>query len=474
MPPETDVREFSSGAPWNLTFRVETDDGDLLCRLFRKDRRVAAVAVSQWAGERARTTDLESRDTVERNMARFAAHALCNATHRRVRCVIGVCSAALGQAQVAALSQTAYAVTRRAARELADERVRGQLDDRRSVYARLQHGMERVVEEITEFLSSPLVELMARHSAEVRASYREHFGNDVRLFAPLYLSNACCNDCAYCGFRRSAVFGRTRLRVEAAVEQADRLAGQGHRTIDLVTGEVTTDAFVAYVGETTRRILEETPIRRIHLNLGTLSPSQFGLLHAAGATGYHLYQETYDAGRYAEVHRSGPKRDMALRLDGAHRAATAGFDYVGLGILLGLHPLERDLAGVVRHAQLLRQDFPGVRIGFSLPRIRRTDEACSFQPAAPVDDESFAKALLFLRLRFPAASLALTTREAPALRDELISLGISRLSAGVSTAPGGYGGGPAHATAQFAIIDRRPLEQVAEAVRRSGCSPVYG
>jgi 2-iminoacetate synthase len=142
--------------------------------------------------------------------------------------------------------------------------------------------------------------------------------------------------------------------------------------------------------------------------------------------------------------------------------------------LLGLHPLEQDLAALVRHAEVLREDLPHVRLGFSLPRVRKVDEACGFSPAAPVDDERFAKALLYLRLRFPKASLTLTTRERPELRDRLIPLGISKLSAGVTTSPGGYADGPAAGRAQFRIDDPRSLAEITEVVRRAGRTPVCG
>lgn len=474
MPREIASRTFSSGAPWHLTCRVGTNDGDYLCRIARGDRRIAAIAVSRWRDGRALTSDAASCDAAERALARFAAHALCAATRRTVRCVTAVCTASLTEEQIADLSQNCYETTRRAARVLADDRIRDGLADPAAVHAGIGSGLDRVVREVEQFLSVPLARLLHEHLAAIRESYAEHFRNEVRLFAPLYLSSACSNDCAYCGFRRSARFTRARLGLDRALAEARELVDQGHQTIDLVTGEVPSDPFVDYVAEATRRILAETGIRSIHLNLGSLSTEQYRRLRAAGATGYHLYQETYDPQRYFEVHRSGPKRDMVSRLDGAHRAVRAGFEFVGLGVLLGLHPIEQDLAALVRHAELLREDFPHVRLGFSLPRVREAGKACGFVPAAPVDDQRFAKALLYLRLRFPKASLTLTTRERAELRDRLIPLGISKLSAGVTTSPGGYAKGAAAGRAQFRIDDERSLADIAEVVRRAGRTPVCG
>jgi 2-iminoacetate synthase len=195
-------------------------------------------------------------------------------------------------------------------------------------------------------------------------------------------------------------------------------------------------------------------------------------LRTAGASGYHLYQETYAPRTYFEVHERGLKHDMAYRLDGPHRAAAAGFESVGLGILLGLHPIHEDLAALAAHARVLIEDFPRLRIGFSLPRLQDVDSGCDYRAAAAVGDEEFVKAMLFLRLQFPHAHLTVTTRERPGLRDRLISLGVTKVSAGVSTAPGGYTLGRPGAV-QFDISDRRSLPDIVELVQRSGMIPTY-
>jgi 2-iminoacetate synthase len=304
------------------------------------------------------------------------------------------------------------------------------------------------------------------------AALADNFGNRVRVFAPLYLANACSNDCAYCGFRRSARFDRSRLSIEQAVQEAKYLAGLGHRTIDLVTGEIATDRFVDYVCEATRAILEATDIRRINLNLGALSTEQYRRLRSAGASGYHLYQETYAPRTYFEVHRRGLKRDLAYRLDGPHRAAEAGFESIGMGILLGLHAVREDLAALAAHARILIEDFPRLRLGFSLPRLQNVDAGCEYSAAAVVDDDEFVKAMLFLRLHFPCAHLTLTTRERPEVRDRLISLGVTKVSAGVSTAPGGYSL-DRPGVEQFDISDRRPLRAIVRLIQRSGGIPTY-
>ncbi|MFN7975538.1 MAG: radical SAM protein [Acidobacteriota bacterium] len=339
---------------------------------------------------------------------------------------------------------------------------------RGTLAARIRSGARRRVASVARSLATPLAALAEPRPA-VLASARG-FSGEVVLYAPLYLSSACLNDCAYCGFRKSLRIPRRKLSLDEAISEARVLESRGHRTIDLVTGEIPTDRFVAYVADVVTAIRGATAIRTINLNLGALLQDQLARLRDAGASAYHIYQETYDPGVYAAVHGPGPKRDMAFRLATAHRAAEAGFESVGLGILLGLAPLSEDLAALASHAALLRRTFPALGIGFSLPRIQDVELGPSFATPAPVGDAVFARAVLYLRTTFPRAHVSITTREAPAIRDALMRLGATKLSAGVSTAPGGYGA-PERA-GQFAISDHRSFDDVARAVRDAGLEPV--
>lgn len=325
--------------------------------------------------------------------------------------------------------------------------------------------------EVAAYLATPIETLRGADAALARRIGAERFGGRVRLYAPLYLSDACRNDCAYCGFRRSHRRRRVHLSLAQALDEARVLSARGLRSIDLVTGEVPTDPFVDQVARAVEAILASTPIERVNLNLGALTREQYGRLRSAGAAAYHLYQETYDPGVYRSVHRDGPKRDLAWRLEAPERALDAGFEALGLGILLGLGEPARDLAALAQHARRLRTARPDLALGFSLPRLVSADAGCEFRGAHPIDDALLERGLLFLRTRFPDAQLALTTREPAALRDALLPLGITRLSAGVSTAPGGYtlgGVGPE----QFRVGDGRTVEQVAAAVRDAGLEPV--
>jgi 2-iminoacetate synthase len=435
---------------------------DYLCRIHGGDNHIGAVALAQWLSGRLTTQYLIVSGHEERGIVVCAAHKLGMASRRNVSCIAGIHFDSLTSAQIEQIVQTAYMLIRKVAAQIEQHRFDEAL---LAPLCQLPHIASRTSEllhEVDEFLALDPDRVHDSVHAGIALTAAEIFGGRIKLFAPLYLSNACPNDCAYCGFRRSARIDRAHLLIEEAVQEAGLLATQGHRTIDLVT-----------VCDATRAILEATSIRCINLNLGSLSTEQFRRLKAAGASGYHLYQETYNCQTYFEVHRSGLKRDMAYRLDGPRRAVLAGFKSIGLGILLGLHPFRYDLAALAGHARILIEEFPQVRIGFSLPRLQGVDSDCRYSVAAPVNDEEFLRAMLFLRLKFPAADLTLTTRERPEIRDRLIPLGVTKVSAGVTTAPGGYTRGNKAGAIQFHISDPRSLAEMVDVIHHHGRTTVY-
>jgi 2-iminoacetate synthase len=326
-----------------------------------------------------------------------------------------------------------------------------------------------------------------RTRAVIAANSRSLPRDRVQFFAPLYLSSPCANDCTYCGFRRSSRTPRSMLGPEQLLEEALILARQGHRSIDLVTGEVPRDVFVDYVCRAVELVRARTPIERVHLNLGALSTAQYRRLHDAGAVGYHLYQETYDAEVYQAVHPAGPKRDMAWRLEAPARAASGGFESLGLGVLLGLAEPTEDLARLMEHAREVGRGRNELQLGFSLPRMQPAGPRSSPQtsalprpaeppgaggpPIVPVGDREFVKAMLFLASELPEAHLTLTTREPPSIRNLLLPLCITKASAGVSVRPGGYSG--RDAADQFEIRDRRSLPELVALVEAHGKRAVY-
>jgi 2-iminoacetate synthase len=468
---------LTSGGARSLTLTVERAGRDLLCLVHGGDAHVGSVALSEWREGRARTRCLSAEGHREEAIARHAAHTLCAAARCSVACVAGIHFDGVSRGDIESISSEAYALARRAGDRLRDERILAELRAPGSMYGRIAAGRSRFAHRLDEMSGTPVSEILETYGPEIAAGRAAGFGQAVRLFAPLYLSNACTNDCVYCGFRRSSSYERTRLTIEQAVSEASALHDRGIRALDLVTGEIPADPFVDYVCEVTASVLGRTGIRRVHLNLGSLSTGQYRRLREAGAAGVHVYQETYDPQAYLSTHRSGGKREMASRLEAPLRAAEAGFGYVGLGVLLGLADLATDLGSLAAHAACLREESPALEIGFSLPRVQEMDADPSYLPSRPVSDDDFVRAMLFLRLSDPTAHLTLTTRERPEIRDLLMRFGVTKLSAGVSTAPGGYAvsghGADNGAREQFHVADERTVGEIAAVVTGAGLVPVF-
>jgi 2-iminoacetate synthase len=338
------------------------------------------------------------------------------------------------------------------------------------------------------------LETLCRRS---QALTRQRFGRVIRFFAPLYLSNECVNNCKYCGFSRDNPILRVTLSVREAMEETRALRARGFRNILLVSGEHPKFVSDSYLAECVAALHTEVP--GISLELGPMTSDQYRPLVEAGAEGLVVYQETYDRAIYSDMHTSGPKRDFNWRLETPERGYAAGFRRLGIGALLGLGDWRREALCVAAHALFLSRHCWRAQLTISLPRLRPC--AGEFQPPTTMEERDLVQLVCAFRLLLPDAGLVLSTREPPKLRDGLIPLGITLISAGSHTEPGGYtgaGGGKTHhtrggrivsvaagaggrtpapgatnATGQFQIADERPPEEVAEPVRQLGYEPVW-
>ena len=321
---------------------------------------------------------------------------------------------------------------------------------------------------------------------------QQRFGRVIRLFAPLYLSNECINNCQYCGFSRDNPILRVTLAVDEVVREAKALAGQGFRNILLVAGEHPKFIPGGYLTNCIEALREDVP--SISLEVGPMETKEYQPLVQAGAEGLVVYQETYDREVYEDLHTSGPKRNFNWRLETPERAHTAGFRRLGIGALFGLSDWRRETLCLAAHAQyLLRHGWKAPLPG-SLPRRRPC--AGEFEPLTDFNDHALVQAICALRLFLPDAGIVLSTREPANLRDRLIPLGITTMSAGSHTEPGGYTGAgndnlhytergrikqlaanasewAANATSQFDIADTRKPSAVAETLTRLGYEPVW-
>lgn len=291
----------------------------------------------------------------------------------------------------------------------------------------------------------------------------------MRLFAPLYVSNACLSSCTYCGFSKGLDVARRTLTVEEVVAEAQVLVRQGFRHLLLVSGEHRVEVSKDYLVACLEALRPMVP--SLSVETQTWSDDTYARLVAAGLEGVVHYQETYDRARYAEVHTAGWKRDYDRRLASTERAAEAGLRRLGIGALLGLSGDWRaDVRAVAEHAVWLQKRYWRTEVTVSLPRIKAS--ASGFQPVAPVTDAEYIQAMAALRLVAPEAGIVLSTREPAVLRDGLVRIAVTTMSAGSSTEPGGYLT-PGSAQEQFAVSDDRTPAQVAAMLEVAGYEPVW-
>jgi 2-iminoacetate synthase len=330
-------------------------------------------------------------------------------------------------------------------------------------------------------------------AAKSRALTLRQFGRTMRLFAPLYLSNECINNCQYCGFSRDNPILRVTLPVAQVAAEARHLAAAGFRNILLVAGEHPKFVSNGYLADCIRTVREEAGVPGVSLEVGPMETHEYEPMVTAGAEGLVVYQETYDPATYAELHTAGPKRNFAWRLECPERAYAAGFRRLGIGALFGLHDWRKEALALAAHADYLLRHCWKAQISVSLPRLRPA--AGGFAPKYPLGDRELVQLLCALRVTFPQIGLVLSTRESPALRDALIPLGVTMMSAGSHTEPGGYtgaGGDDLHRTVrgrreetgalaagtlaegQFEIADDRSPLEIAQGLRaRHGLEPVW-
>jgi len=341
---------------------------------------------------------------------------------------------------------------------------------------------------LLEPASDAALEANATQAAQLT---RKHFGQTMRLFAPLYLSNECVNICKYCGFSRDNPILRTTLTLDQVETEARHLAAEGFRHLLLVAGEHPKFVSQGYLASCVARLLPFIP--SVSLEVGPLEADDYRPIVAAGAEGLVVFQETYDRAAYAELHTAGPKRDFDWRLDCPERAYAAGFRRLGIGALFGLAPWQEESLALAAHIDHLLRHCWKASLTVSLPRLRPA--AGGFAPKFPFTDRQLVQLITALRLAFPQIGLLLSTRETAELRDRLLPLGITTMSAGSHTEPGGYTGAGrdtlhrtekgkavaltssdgehATATVQFEISDDRTPAAVASRLRELGFEPVW-
>lgn len=313
--------------------------------------------------------------------------------------------------------------------------------------------------------AEPYLEQMAQKAHRLTL---QRFGNTILMYAPLYLSNLCTNGCLYCGFNATNQVPRQTLTLDEAEREARVLHDRGFRHLLLVTGEAPKAVDNDFLAAAVRRL--RPLFSSISIEVYPMDQAGYGQMVEAGVDGLTLYQETYDPVLYEKMHPFGKKRDYTFRLQAPEGAGEAGMRRIGIGALLGLGHFRVEGFFTGLHALYLSHRFWRTHLSVSFPRMRPAEGG--FSPLNPVSDRKFVQLLCALRLLLPDAGLVLSTRESAELRDNLLPLGVTQMSAGSSTAPGGYAS-PEESTRQFNISDERSVEEVTQMIRSKGYEAVW-
>jgi len=336
------------------------------------------------------------------------------------------------------------------------------------------------LEETAILLQTEDRELIREIHAAARSVKEGIYGNRLVIFAPLYISNHCANNCLYCGFRRdNKELNRVALTMEQIAGEVEVLEREGHKRLLMLCGEHPKRSGLDYFCEAIEtaygvKTAGGGEIRRINVEIAPLEVDEFRRLKATGIGTYVVFQETYHHATYKAMHPSGIKADYLWRLTAMHRAQEGGIDDVGIGALFGLADYKFDVLGMLSHAQQLEKDCGVGPHTMSIPRLEPAFNApAAIKPPKPVSDDEFKKLVAVLRLAVPYTGMILSTRESAELRGEVFSLGVSQISAGSRTNPGGYQDGEAFRAAQFNLGDTRTTDEVILDIIQRGHIPSF-
>ncbi|GHT36574.1 [FeFe] hydrogenase H-cluster radical SAM maturase HydG [Endomicrobiia bacterium] len=309
------------------------------------------------------------------------------------------------------------------------------------------------------------------------------YGKRVVLFVPLYISNFCANSCLYCGFAsNNKLTARKKLTFAEIKEQTEILLKRGHKRILMVAGEMASskeniDYYVGAVKAIYSADYESSRIKRVNVNVAPMSIENFKKLKESGIGTYQIFQETYHEATYRKLHVAGAKVDPDDRLDAIDNAFKAGIDDVGIGYLVGLYRSNFEILAMLMHIEYLEKTYDIGPHTISIPRIEPAPgSSYASKPEHPITDEEFKKIVAVLRLSVPYTGIIMSTREMAELRDALVNLGVSQISAESRVTPGGYEENSVHnekLERQFSVNDQRSLNEIVKSLLLQGFIPSF-
>jgi 2-iminoacetate synthase len=342
------------------------------------------------------------------------------------------------------------------------------------VYSKSNSDVERALQkekiDIEDFkalvspAAEPYLETMAMKS---RTATQKRFGKTIQFYIPLYLSNECLNHCIYCGFNHNNKIHRVILTDAEILSEAEVIKRMGYEHILLLTGESPKHVGTAYIEHAMQ--LVKPHFKQISLEVQPLSTEDYVRLRKSGLYGVYVYQETYNQDRYAYYHPAGKKKDYRWRIETPDRLAQAGVHKIGLGTLLGLEDWRIEALFLANHLRYMEKRYWKSKYSLSFPRMRPHEGG--FQPPFDVTDKQFAQMIWAFRLLDNDVEISLTTRESESFRNNMISLGITAMSAGSKTEPGGYT--QKEELEQFSTNDNRNPEQLSEIINQQGYEVVW-
>ncbi len=329
---------------------------------------------------------------------------------------------------------------------------------------------EKDLEDFKALLSPAADELMEEIAFCAQKQTRKHFGNSVYMFTPLYISNYCENYCIYCGFNCHNAIHRAKLSAKEIHKEMSSIAKSGLQEILILTGESKKKSDVEYIGEACKIAREYFKV--IGLEVYPMNSDEYRYLHECGADYVTVFQETYNSDKYETLHLAGNKRIFPYRFNAQERALMGGMRGVGFAALLGLDDFRKDAFATGLHACLLQRKYPQAEIAFSCPRLCPIINNDKINPM-DVHEKQLLQVICAYRLFMPFASITISTRECSRVRDNLVNIAATKISAGVSTGIGSHSDDiEDKGDAQFEISDGRNVDEVYQALCQNNLQPV--
>ena len=343
------------------------------------------------------------------------------------------------------------------------------------VKAALEHGT-CTIEDFKALLSPAAEPFLEQMAERARLETSKHFGNTVYLFTPLYIANYCENYCVYCGFNCYNHIKRMKLNMEQIEKEMQVIADSGMEEILLLTGESRAQSNVEYIGEACR--LARKYFRMVGLEIYPVNTDEYRYLHACGADYVTVFQETYDADRYEQLHLLGHKRVWPYLFDAQERALRGGMRGVACSALLGLADFRKDALASGLHAYYLQRKYPHAEMSLSCPRLRPIINNDKINPL-DVHERQLCQVLCAYRIFLPYVGITVSSRERAEFRNGIIKIAATKVSAGVSTGIGdheskytGKESAAGKGDEQFAIADNRSLDRMYRDIAEEGLQPV--